>query len=346
MAYDALEEIDGLDLAGHKQEVAPKVPGLVLHVDGDGVAYYCSGDETVTSGEARIKAMNFINMKAAACGAESIVVHTTASGCQKGERYLIATVKPYQGQRKGDKPANHAYLQDFLQTYSGPAFRAKVWSTREADDGIAACANHAVGQASPGYIAILSDDKDLRMLPGLHVSWRYTDLGCELVRVPAGGFDVLRSDGKQYGLKWFWLQMLQGDTADHIPGLELYQAFDAKGNVVFKKMGEKTAEKMLSDCHDHKAAFDRVRELYLNAYTKYDDKGKPTNPDEFVDRFCEQAALLWMRLGNDASVIDFAKHPNGIGHLLGPNMRRAAQRLEERVKTARQEIEAFGNSPD
>lgn len=152
---------------------------------------------------------------------------------------------------------------------------------------------------------------------------------------------------KQYGLKWFWLQMLQGDTADHIPGLEQYRGdWDQKNKVFkFKKMGEKTAEKMLEDCRDNRAAFERVRELYLNAYTRVDEDGNVTNPGLWADRFVEQASLLWMRTDFDATVCDFAYH-KGISCIsadFDPPLWEATERLKTRVNAQRAKINSFSD---
>src|SRR5690606_21141483 len=124
---------------------------------------------------AKLNAMSLVEKFMDITGAEKAVVHNTANGCHKGERYLAATVKPYQGQRSSDrKPKNWAYLQQYLMTYEGQLFRSKTWATREADDGIGACSHFAL-KSAPGYAAIGTADKDMRMLPGLHIDWtKYT----------------------------------------------------------------------------------------------------------------------------------------------------------------------------
>lgn len=325
----------------------PMVPGLVLHVDGDYLAYYASGNDETSQGQSRQNAIGLLDTFRTASGAESIVVHNTAKGCNKGERYLVATVKKYQAQRvDGRKPKNHGYLQDWLMEYTGPHFTAKNWLTREADDGIAACAHHAVGTPT-GYAAIATADKDLRMLPGLHVIWKPIDGRRETVRVMPGQWSQVGPDMKQYGLKWFWIQMLMGDAADNIPGLEEYQAFNKKGEVIFKKMGEKTAEAMLDGCNNNREAYDLVTELYCNYYTKAcPNTGTALNPGVWADRFCEQAALLWMRCDNKARVTDFAHHAgfSRINESFCEVMWEAVARLENRVRNARAEINSFADS--
>jgi len=340
MPFDLMGAIDEVaDAAPTVVQPAPRVPGLVLHVDGDYLAYYASGNDETSAGQARQNALDLIDIFRSRTGADSIVVHNTAKGCQKGERYLIATVKPYQAQRAdGRKPKNQPYLQDWLMQYEGSVFRSKTWATREADDGIAACAHFAVGQ-KPGYVAIATADKDLRMLPGLHIDWK----SFETTRVEPGAFEVIGTNGKLYGLKWFWMQMLTGDTADHIPGLPGYLTYskEKEPKPIFKPLGEKTAEKFLADCKGNASAYEVVTGLYRGFYENH-----PAQASNWYDRFCEQAALLWMRCGNDAAVCDFARHTghSRINASFCEDMWAAVARLEQRVKDQRTTLDALAGS--
>lgn len=320
------------EAAPQVEQVVPVTPGLVVHIDGDYLAYYASGNDDTSPGQARINALDRVSWFMARIGAEAAVVHNTAKGCQKGERYLVATTKPYQGQRSSDRrPKNHAYLQGFLQDYEGELFRAKNWSTREADDGIGACSHFACGKG-PGYIGIATADKDMRMLPGVHINWR----SGAVTRVHPGEYDVIGEDGKQYGLKWFFLQMLMGDQADNCPGLEQY--FDGKK---LARCGEKTAEKLLAGTSTVQEGCAKVLELYSMGYGD--------QSIEFaMDRFCEQAALMWMRLDNAAQLADFAHHTgfSRINHVFDRHVWAAVERLETRVRIAREQIDALGGSYD
>lgn len=323
------------------RENPPMVPGLVMHLDGDMVCYSCAGNDDTTPGEARMNALALIEKLRVRSGAESVVVHMTAPGCHKGERYLVATVKPYQGQRSGSRrPKNHGYLQDWLIQFTGTQFRVKLWKTREADDGIAVCAYHAAGSPGPGYIVIATADKDMRMLPGLHIDWKTH----KLVRVMPGDFAVYgEPDGdkpaKLYGSKWFWMQMLMGDAADNIPGLPKYCTTDSKGKPCLKPMGEKTAEKFLERCTNNAAAFAEVYGLYCDYY------GEPVSDSVRLDlrqadaMFCEQAALLWMRTDKDAAVNNFCNHKGFgcISEAFPDELRVAATMLVKRVEKQRNE---------
>lgn len=338
------DTLAAIKAAGVSQDVAingiPVVPGRTLHVDGDYVAYYY-GCIDATKLEARTYALNGIAKFKRATGCEKVIVHQTAQGSDKGERYLIATVKRYQGQRSSERQLfNKTYLDEWMATFTGPEFTPKMWATREADDGIARMALYAVSQGRLDGIA--TRDKDMRMLPGLHVSWENPEI---VTQVNAGDYDVIGKDVKQYGTKWFWLQMLHGDAADHIPGLEKYRGDwdEKKKQWKYKPMGEKTAERMLADCKTVDEACERVRELYLNAYTQCDEEGNVLNPEEWADRFVEQAALLWMRTDHKAHILDFLNHagPSRISARFCPEIHKAAGRLIQRVNAQRAEVNAL-----
>jgi DNA polymerase-1 len=292
-----------------------------------------------------MNALALIEKMRARSGAENTVVHMTTPGCHKGERYLIATVKPYQGQRSGSRrPKNHGYLQEWLMGYEGDAFKVKNWKTREADDGIAVCAYHAAKQAAPGYIVIATADKDMRMLPGLHIDWKTH----KLVRVMPGDFEVYGEPegdkpAKLYGSKWFWMQMLMGDAADNIPGLPKYCTTDSKGNECLKPMGEKTAEKFLERVKCNAGAFAEVYGLYQEYYGGNWPGALVGGPRAADDAFCEQAALLWMRTDNAASINNFATHtgPGCISEAFPDELRVAAAMLVKRVEKLRNEANAL-----
>lgn len=292
---------------------------LTLHVDGDYLAYFCSGNDECPPDRARQNVYNKLEAGRAICGASKIVVHLTMSGSHKGYRYLIATVNPYQAQRVGSRrPQNWAYLRGFLETYKGPAFTVKLWKDREADDGLAYVSHNVVALYKQPIAAIYTADKDMRMLPGLHVDWNTY----QIVEVPPGAYDVRRpSDQLQYGLKWFWLQMLQGDSADKIPGLPRLDG---------QLCGEARAGKYLAAAENHIEAFTLVSEAYARHYR-----------EEWQDRFVEQAALLWLRRDAAASVRDFAGYLPAMNYPGVSRVLAAFNRLETRVLDAYAEIESI-----
>ncbi|WCA46217.1 5'-3' exonuclease [Caulobacter phage DCM] len=340
--FDPLAFVATADVEAMAINYPPMVPGLTLHVDGDYLAYYGSGKDDTAPATAWRNTMDLVETFRLRTGSEKVVMHNTAPGNNKGERFLVATVKPYQGQRDpGRKPANYAYIRKRLLDEATGPWQTKNWLTREADDGIGACALYAL-TTPVGYAAIATADKDMRMLPGLHIDWTKPEI---ITRVKPGAYDVIGDNFKQYGLKFFWLQMLMGDGADNCPGLPQYRYIDPKkGEVKFAKVGEKTAEKLLEDCKNTQEAYLTVSQLYFEAYTPMTPEGDfVKGHTEWADRFVEQAVLLWMRTDATATLLDFLNHA-GASKLCAAwhdDIRVAATRLLKRVTAARKEIEAL-----
>lgn len=278
--------------------------GLVVHVDGDYCAYYCAGNDDTHPGQARRNFLERLESIKHVSGATKVIVHLTDRASRKGERYLVATVKPYQGQRNsGRKPRNWEVLREYMETYDGDKFTVKNWLTREADDGIAYVAHNA---ALAGKLAVIATaDKDMRMLPGRHVVWDTL----QTVDVPFNAFEVIGPKGKLYGHKWFWSQMIQGDSADNIPGIP--------------GRGEAYVPQVLGMAKDNTDAFNFVHAAYLAKYG-----------DEALDRLVEQACLLWLRTDRHADLLNFLSVMPDYEHVLS-----AAIRLQERVELARKEAD-------
>jgi DNA polymerase-1 len=259
------------------------VPGLELHIDGDYAAYYCAGNDEVEPGMARQNTIGRFEGMARRCGASRIIVHLTKGSSHKGYRYFAATVKPYQAQRKsGRKPKNWQYLRDFLEQYQGDRFIVKIWEAREADDGIAICAYHAAARSK--QIVIATADKDMRMLPGLHMSWVSQAIVAD---VPLHCYDLIGADDKQYGYKWLLLQLLHGDTADNIPGLEKVVI---KGKA--KQCGEVTAGGLLSDVDELDLP---DSEKLLVGWNIVEDAYRSYYNMQWAERMAEQLCLLYLR---------------------------------------------------
>jgi len=283
-----------------------------LHVDGDYCAYYFSGNDETSFGDARANMARTLSTvrRIAGAGGRS-VIHITAAGSDKGKRYQIATVKPYQGKRDSSRrPVNWQAMRGWLEGAVGTGigeFKVKLWEDREADDGVAVSAKFA--WQSGKLPALFSRDKDFRMIPGRHVSW--TTLG--LVDTTPDTFCKVDEDGLVYGQKWFWLQMLMGDAADEIPGLP---GQPAKQIGSFKTCGEACATEWLSKANNSADAFNVVRDMYRWYYSQ-----------AWAAAFAEQAALLWLRTDNAAAVGDFMKAVP----VKSPELEQAVRQLERRV---------------
>lgn len=281
-------------------QAVPVVPGRRIHIDADILAYQCGGNEDTDVATSRRILGAKINLLREAAGAERIQLHMTGAGSTKGDRALVAVTKPYQGQRKGDRPKNWGYLRDYMA--EGLAGPIKQWFDREADDGFGFVSKH-----EPGAV-IATRDKDMRMLPGLHLTWDTY----ELVEVPPGAYSV-EHGGKVYGPKWFWLQMLHGDTADNIPNL-------------VRGWGEVKAMKALADTSTNGEGCHTVIKLFKEQYG-----------DGWADRFVESAILLWMRRDTDGSLLEFIRYLPSMSDVDGKAVGDAATTVRRKVEEMKEQ---------
>lgn len=248
----------------------PATKGRVLGIDGDGLAYYCAGRDDTPSGQARRNVIEKVAAAQRAAGAEEVIILLTSPSSHKGFRYAVARAKPYQGKRSGGRrPKNWQYLRSLLEA-GLPGVRTEITDNAEADDLFGKFST-ALGHEN---FALHTDDKDLRMVPGIHVDWH----SMRITRVTPDTWES-RWDDLVFGRKWFWLQMLHGDTTDNVPGLPKC-LIDGK----VKLCGPKTAEALLADVEVEAEAFEVAAQQYAAFYK-----------DEWPAAMLEQAVLLWMR---------------------------------------------------
>lgn len=279
----------------------PESDTRVVYVDGDGLAYTQSGPAGTSREQARRNVISKMEAAKRTASAKAAVILLTSPGSPKGYRYAVATVKPYQGQRvSGRRPENWEYLRALLESR---AFQYDTISTSlaEADDLFSKIASE-----QPEDTVICTQDKDMRMIPAIHMTW-----DDHLLVDTRDGADVV-AYGLQYGLRWFWLQMLHGDTADFIPGLPKYKT--PKGT--FKPCGPVAAESILGSGPDY---LSRVREAYHGYYGDAGDL-----------HMVEQGVLLWMRR-QPQRVLDVCHPKYGpLAPILAPSIERA---IMERIIT-------------
>ena len=138
-------------------------------------------------------------------------------------------------------------------------------------------------------------------------------------------YDKSKSKVVGYGTKFFWAQMLMGDTADTITGLPLIvpelvaeyiptQAFlkakdkdKALKAIKPKKCGAKAAYDLLSGVENDYDAAMLVSKLYKGGEYVHWRTGEPVTPRM---AFLSNAFLLWMRRNNDPQ--DFTAWLNGV----------------------------------
>jgi len=146
---------------------------------------------------------------------------------------------------KGNRPDARPSLLTHLKAYLIDNYVAVKEVHQEADDGMAIAAT----KLGPKSI-IASIDKDMLQVPCLHYNFNTNDWS----RV-----------SEWEGLKFFYSQVLTGDTVDNIIGL--------------RSVGPVKAAKILADCTTE-------YDMYLEVVNAY-------NGD--FDRVLENARLLWLR---------------------------------------------------
>jgi hypothetical protein len=214
------------DLVSQIETVSYPTPvqGRVAHIDADFIAYQVSAESNdEVQGLKPRKSLEDMqnNAKRAAehlmrcAGATSYHCHITPGGSDKGGRSDQAVQQEYQSARKGrDKPE----FLDVTRAYIGQELNGVVHLTQEADDGMAR-ANYDAEDRN--LSVIVSMDKDLRMVPGLHYDFD-TDTVIDVdKRFGHIWIDDTKSTKtlKGWGTKFFWAQCLMGDAADTIKGL-------------------------------------------------------------------------------------------------------------------------------
>lgn len=179
-------------------------------------------------------------------------------------REAVATVKPYKGQRKKEKPH---YFHD-IGHYLYENYNVRLANGIEADDLL--CIDASL---DPENSVICSRDKDLRQMNCWHYGWecgKQPEFPMEYVE---GVGHIEQNDAKKKvegtGMRFFYSQMITGDTVDNIPGIP------GKGyKAAYKALYEATS---VAEC---KAI---VVGMYKDKYG-----------EEARERFTEQARLLFM----------------------------------------------------
>lgn len=142
-------------------------------------------------------------------------------------RDTLATIKSYKGNRSGnDKPVHYEACRNYI---------INVWQAEEcfgieADDKVAIeC------MRKPGSI-LISNDKDLLQVPGLHFNWTKPDEGV---------YTITKEDALHYK----YIQILAGDSTDNIVGIP--------------GLGEKGADKLLRNMYGAtEEEYDEMCSLY------------------------------------------------------------------------------------
>lgn len=196
-------------------------------------------------------------------------------------RLDVAFSRPYKGQRRKDKPPFFYELRDFLISQ----LQAIMSDGEEADDllSIEACRRNKLLEAQGVVLGtathkefcdfvIISADKDSRITPGWHydpytqkLTWG-TPIG-ELEPVYDKDNKLKRIKGS--GLRFFYSQLLTGDSIDNYTGIPRFKL--AK---VYELLGQLKTEKELYytvlDCYKQKYGKGVVVENYRGTQKYYD----------------------------------------------------------------------------
>ena len=182
-------------------------------------------------------------------------------------REKVATVQVYKGNRlDARKPLHYENIRDYLTSVHG----AIVVDGEEADDQL------SIQAMKREHNVICTVDKDLDNTPGLHYNWNHDEL-----------YDV----GHVEADRNFHLQLLTGDSVDHIPGL-------------YKLTGTRASAKkkeVVRQCRDALEMYDAVFDIYVDALVL---KAEKEGDEEWTYvKSCRTATkllteigqLLWMR---------------------------------------------------
>lgn len=192
-------------------------------------------------------------------------------------RYEVAKTKPYKGTRKNPKPFHFNNILAHMEA---------TYDLRVAPEGLEADDALGIYQCdSEEETVICSRDKDLRMIPGWHFSWecggqqaigpvKTDDLGwleMQLKDVVRAGKPATEKKVIGYGQKFFYFQLLCGDTVDNIPGLP--------------KVGAVKAYELVYEATSVEELYKIVKEAYVE---------KLGHSKETKEYLFEQAKLLWI----------------------------------------------------
>jgi hypothetical protein len=281
-----------------KHPMIPTVKGRTVHIDADFLAYQVSYDEEKTFSEMKSNCDVAVEKMRLMSGAEHVALHLTPKESDKGGRYDVALLKEYQANRKDKpKPKFLHQMREWMHKERGALLHMHI----EADDGMSMAQYKMIAAGTPHLSVIATKDKDLCMVPGLQLNW---DTG-EMTNIddPFGYIILHESESKSKtkkikgrGWKYFWAQMLTGDTADNISGIPKVCDLAYCPTGKYKACGPVLAYEILAPITDNKTAFRVVRDLYKLygekvGFVNYRDG----SPVAYGHAFQSEAQLLWMR---------------------------------------------------
>jgi len=186
-------------------------------------------------------------------GADDYILFLTG---KNNFRIKRATLQPYKGNRKGDKPTHHAAIRQYMIEQHG----AVVIDDAEADDALGIF----LTEEETGVEKVIATlDKDLDGVPGEHYNWKK---------------NITYNVSVEEADEFFCQQLLTGDATDNIPGL-------------FKLTGQratKAVKARLTEAEGFKAKM----ETALSIFTEHRPDNDRSEAKAWID---EIGDLLWMQ---------------------------------------------------
>lgn len=231
---------------------------MLVILDGDTVAFACAASaEDAEEWVATSRAQQMIENILVANDSNNIEVWLSGK-----DNFRYRVFPEYKANRIGAyRPKWEKAVKDYL---------TKQWNANwtvgiEADDMAGIRLSECLGNSILAGI-----DKDLNQIPGWHYNWELRRKG-----------EVIRQARRYYitpeqGDRWFWMQLVMGDSTDNIPGI--------------KGIGPKKAEAMFRNCESNqecyevaKALFGSEEELDMNAQCIYIQRKEGDNWRNLLD---------------------------------------------------------------
>ena len=275
--------IGGINLDELGAQLAPPAPSdTVLLLDADQMIYKAAS--TVKRLDTAIRRFyQLVLEEKFYTNSKEVRAYITPSDNFKCGRFLLPTVKPYQGQRATReeiplKAPLKAHLIANAYEYAQQGIEIIFDYQAEADDCIIA---DSLAFGDRGLVS--SFDKDMNLCRG--PKWN-PELGTvDTIDDAYGWIEYDKSRGKVvgHGLAFFFAQCLMGDSADNVAGLTKYKG---------KNIGPAGAYEFLKDCTTEKEAANKVVAAYA----------------EINQNFLAEAECLWLRRSSDDSAFKYI-HP-------------------------------------
>lgn len=248
--------------------------GRVLIIDGDSFCYKASATSkrlstAISRFQTEILTAMFMT------NSESAIVHLTHKDSAKAGRSKIKGFKPYQANRAGSKrpPLLHEVREAVCRPENiRSEYTVQLHRAVEADDAVMIDSYKLEENG-----LLWSEDKDLRHTPypyydlRLHEIIEAQGIGKLWIHTTPTGLEVPENERGRYqslhgiGRIFFWAQMLMGDTADDIRGVDKFEG---------KNIGWKGTYDLLEP-YNNTECESVVANLVIDAYREIDQNPIP-----------------------------------------------------------------------